>query len=101
MPAQIVWALSGLADLTGIVSTISADNPREAQRVAEQLKTGTRQLGQFPLSGKHYDWTPRGEVREWVVPPYRIFYRLTDDQQVVRILRVWHAARGLPEFTVD
>ena len=98
MPAHIVWALSSLADLTGIVSVISADNPPAAQRVAEQIKTRTRLLAQFPLSGKHYHWTPRGEVRELVVPPYRIFYRVAADSQVVRILRVWHAARGLPEF---
>ena len=36
MPAHIVWALSSLADLTGIVSVISADNPPAAQRVAAQ-----------------------------------------------------------------
>ena len=98
MSAHLVWALSGLADLGGIVSVIAADNPAAARRVADLIKTRTRQLEEFPLSGRHYDWTPRGEVRELIVPPYRIFYRLNSDQQQVRILRVWHGARGLPEI---
>lgn len=98
MPAQVIWALSGLVDLGEIIETIAADNHAAAQRLAEQIKARTRQLEQFPLSGRHYDWTPRGDVRELVLPPYRIFYRVTDDRQIVRVFRVWHSARGLPEF---
>lgn len=98
MPAHVVWALSGLADIAGVVSVIAADNPGAARRVGEQIKSRTRQLAEFPLSGRHYDWTPQGEVRELIVAPYRVFCRLSNDGQQVRILRVWHGARGLPEF---
>jgi addiction module RelE/StbE family toxin len=98
MPAQVIWALSSLADLTAIVSLIAADNPAAAQRVAAQIRERTRQLESFPLSGPHYDFTPAGEVRELIIPPYRIFYRVTDDGKTVRILRIWHSARGTPDI---
>jgi addiction module RelE/StbE family toxin len=99
MAAQVIWSLGSLADLTAIISLIAAENPPAAERVAASLRERVRQLDSFPLSGKHYDFTSRGEVRELVVPPYRVFYRLTDDQKILRILRVWHSARGLPELT--
>ena len=98
MPAQVVWSLGSLADLTAIVSLIASDNPRAAERVASELKNRTRQLESFPKSGRDFDVTPRGEIRELVVPPYRIFYRLTEDREEVRIPRIWHAARGTPHL---
>ncbi len=99
MPAQVVWSVRSLADLTAIIGWIAADNPAAARRVAEEIRARTRQLEGFPQSGHLYGRYAFGEVREVVVAPYRIFYRLTDDARTARILRIWHAARGLPEFT--
>jgi len=99
MPAQVVWSIRSLADLTAIIGWIAAENPSAAKRVGDELRLQTRQLENFPLSGRLYDRYAFGEVREIVVAPYRIFYRLTDDARTVRILRVWHAARGMPEST--
>lgn len=98
MPAQVIWGLGSLADLTAVVSLIAADNPAAAQRVSAAIRAATRQLEIFPLSGRHYDFTPAGEVRELIIRPYRIFYRVTADQKTVRILRIWHSARGLPDL---
>ncbi len=98
MPAQVIWSLESLEDLTGIFDFIAADNPAAGENVAKELKARTRQLAVFPLSGRHYDFAPMGEIRELIVPPHRIFYRVTADAASVRILRVWHSARGLPEL---
>jgi toxin ParE1/3/4 len=98
MPAEIVWSPDSLDDVVQIVRHIGEQNPSAAEQVASHIRTRTRQLEQFPLSGRHYDMSPRGEIRELVVPPYRIFYRPTEDLRFVRILRVWHSARGMPEL---
>jgi len=98
MPAQVVWSVRSLADLTAIVAWIAADNPTAARRVADELRTRTRPLAHFPESDRFYDRHAIGDIREIVVAPYRIFYRLTDDAKTVRILRIWHAARGRPEL---
>ena len=98
MPAEVVWSFGSLAGLTAITSLIAADNPRAAQEVAAQIKARTRQLEQFPLSGRHFDRTPHGEIRELVVLPDRIFYLVREDRQRVSILRTWYTARGVPDL---
>ena len=36
--------------------------------------------------------------REIIHRPYRIIYRVREEQKVIEILRVWHAARGIPRI---
>ena len=37
-------------------------------------------------------------IREIVLRPYRIIYQVDDGRCAVHILRVWHAARGMPDL---
>ena len=69
-----------------------------AIKFGESCVEHARQLTVFPLLGRLYLATPRGEVRELVIAPYRLFYRVAADGSNVRILRVWHAARGDPRL---
>lgn len=36
-------------------------------------------------------------LREIIVRPYRVVYRLSHPRQLAEFVRVWHAARGEPE----
>jgi hypothetical protein len=36
------------------------------------------------------------DCREIVLKPYRIVYRVKNEQKLVEILRYWHGARGTP-----
>jgi len=40
---------------------------------------------------------PKHAVRRTPVSSYLVYYRIDDDQQVVRILSVWHGARRQPK----
>jgi len=40
---------------------------------------------------------PKRAVRRMPVSSYLVYYRIDDDQQVVRILSVWHGARRQPK----
>ncbi len=37
-------------------------------------------------------------IREVILPPYRIVYRVLAEKHVVAITRIWHGARGEPEI---
>jgi len=37
-------------------------------------------------------------IREIIVRAYRVVYRLDHSQQLVEVIRFWHAARDMPEI---
>lgn len=99
MPAKVIWAPSSLADLESAVSYIATANPQAAIRFGEACVEHSRQLIAFPRLGRPFLTSPQGEVRELIVAPYRLLYRVASDGSVVTILRVWHAARGEPSIS--
>ena len=36
-------------------------------------------------------------IREVICSPYRIVYRMDEQNQTIYIVRVWHSARGHPQ----
>ena len=99
MPAKVIWAPSSLADLEAAVSYIATANPRAAIQFGEACVEHSRQLIAFPRLGRPFLSSPHGEVRELIVAPYRLLYRVASDDSCVTILRVWHAARGKPPIS--
>jgi plasmid stabilization system protein ParE len=55
--------------------------------------------GDFPRIGRVVPELEDENVREIILPPYRIIYEIFPDQQRPVILRIWHGARGSPEIT--
>ena len=55
-------------------------------------------LEQFPEIGRVVPEEQDENIREIILPPYRIIYRVLAEAQVVAIARVWHGARGEPEI---
>ena len=78
---------------------IATDNPRAATKFGDACVEHSRQLIVFPRLGRPFLTTPHGEVRELIVAPYRLLYRVASDDSSVTILRVWHAARGEPPIS--
>lgn len=40
-------------------------------------------------------------IREVIVRPCRIIYRVSEERQALEIIRVWHGARGEADLTAD
>jgi plasmid stabilization system protein ParE len=55
-------------------------------------------LAKFPEIGRIVPERNQPHLREIVVRPYRIVYRLRKFEKLIEILRVWHGARGKPEL---
>ena len=77
---------------------IAQDNPIVAQSFGYQLISKVDLLMQFPLAGRVVPEENDDAIREIIVRPYRIIYKVIAKEQVIGIARVWHGARGEPEL---
>ena len=68
--------------------------PKAARKVVVTLLSRTRQLEEVPLSGHKMPDYPNDEIRELFEEPYRIIYRVTEQQ--IEILTVMHYRQLLP-----
>lgn len=96
MAFQIIWSLQARDDLREIVTFIAADNPAVAETFGFRLMSKVDMLANFPLIGRVVPEEADENIREIILRPYRIVYRVISAQQVVAIARIWHGARGEP-----
>lgn len=95
---QVVIAPSARADLEGIVRYIARHNSDAAARFGYNLITCAENISGFPHMGRVVPEWNQPNLRELVHRPYRIIYRLRHDEQIVEVVRFWHAARGFPQI---
>jgi plasmid stabilization system protein ParE len=98
MDYQVVLSPSARADLRDVVRYIYIDNPDEAVRFGRLLISRTRLLAQSPELGRVVPEFEDALIREIIVRAYRIVYRVDHSQQLVEVIRFWHAARDVPEI---
>ncbi|HRE84483.1 MAG TPA: type II toxin-antitoxin system RelE/ParE family toxin [Opitutaceae bacterium] len=94
MDYKVVLAPRAIADLRDIVLYIAPDRPEAAQRLGLALIEKTRVLGRFPMSGRTVPEFGDPLVRELVLKPYRIVYRIDERSHLVGVARFWHGARS-------
>ena len=88
----IVWTGPALDDLGRIKQHVERDDPRAAELLAARIRESVLRLQHHPLSGRVVPEFASRELREVIVPPYRIVYQV--GRQVV-VLRVWHGRQDL------
>ena len=97
---RLVWSDQAEADLAAIHAYIARDSERYAQVTVERLIAAVDRLLLWPRSGRVVAEIGDEDLREIVVAPYRIVYRLHED--TVGIATVVHSSREfrLPEGAV-
>ena len=99
MDYQVRLSRSARLDIEDIVRYISLDDADQALRFGRLLIQSTKTLRQFPQRGRIVPEFGDTYLREIVVRAYRIVYRVNHDQSLIEVIRVWHAARGVPNIT--
>jgi addiction module RelE/StbE family toxin len=90
---QVRWTERAARDLQSIYSRVATDSEAAAARLFLGLLPATGRLRQFPHSGRVIPRFEGSGVREIIVRPYRIAYRVGGDE--IRVLKVIHGARFL------
>jgi dihydrofolate reductase len=98
MDYQIIWDERAIAELARAVRFIAKHDPVAAKKTGDAILRKAGLLGLFPRIGKVFADLGQEDVREFPVPPYRIFYHIKDAARCVRILKLWHGARAEPKF---
>lgn len=101
MDSKVIWTPRSLETLRSALEYVAERNPDAAARLGAAILKAVGRLEQFPQLGHIFNKLGRDDVREIAVRPYRIFYRVVEQQRVVYVLTVWHGARQEPEFHGD
>jgi len=88
------YARQALRCLAAIRRFISIESPRNAEAVVRALVDAADSLAAFPLRGRVVPEHGQEDVRELLLRPYRIIYRVSVDEVVV--LSVMHGHQLLP-----
>ena len=99
MAYRVVWSPLSRDDLREIVRFIAADDQDRALSFGYRLISRTDQLQDHPESGRKVPELNNPLIRELILRPYRIVYRVDHERRSVEIVRVWHGARGTPELS--
>jgi toxin ParE1/3/4 len=90
----LVWSPRASADLESIRAYIAQDSPFYADLVVRRLITAPERLTNFPEIGRIVPEVGSPQLRELIVRPFRIVYRIRPD--VIEIATVFRSARQLP-----
>ena len=85
-----------IADLKEIVSYIALHNAPAAATLGNNLLDAALALASAPYKGSSY--RRLSGVRKLSVRPFKVFYRIDDENGVIQVLRFWHGARREPKL---
>jgi toxin ParE1/3/4 len=92
---QIYWTSRADADLMALHDFAARNSGAYASLLVQRMLQSVKRLEDFPLSGRSVPEFPRADIRELIVAPYRIVYRVLETE--VHVLIVQHGARQLPD----
>lgn len=98
MAFKIIWSQTAVEDLKGIVQYIALDDPDAAANLAERIIQRIESASELPFSNRAVPEKAEESIREAILKPYRLIYQVDSDRSVIHILRIWHAARGIPDI---
>ena len=92
----VTWSPQSIRDVESIRAFIAQDSATYAELVARRIVAAVERLHAFPESGRIVPERQDPQIREIVLTPYRIVYRLRTG--TVEIATVFRGSRGFPEF---
>lgn len=93
MEFKVVWSGRAIADLEELCNYIATENPEAAYNTGQGILNHVGILSSFPYIGPSFPRGEKGNIREIVFRPYRIFYEVNETARKVEILHVRHGAR--------
>ena len=93
---RLIWSPRSIRDLESIRDHISRDSPLYAELVLQRLVRAPERLQDFPESGRVVPERGDQDIREIIVRPYRVVYRVSEG--AVEIATVFRASMMFPDL---
>ena len=90
---KVRWTRTAEGHLDSLYGHISKDSPEYAKRMVDRLTDRSRQIAEFPMSGRRVPEFDADQIREILEGPYRVIYRIKPGQ--IDVLAVIHGAMDL------
>ena len=94
---RVYWTDRAKARLKELESYIAQDSESAAKKVVKRLLIKSNQISLLPYSGRKVPEYGQDDIREMLVKPYRIIYRIRTDR--IDVLTVMHYRQLLPSDT--
>lgn len=98
MACRIIWSQTAVDDLRQIVEFIAIDDAAAAASLADRILNRIERAAELPFSNRAVPEKADESVREIILRPYRVVYLVDSQRDTIHILRIWHAARGVPDL---
>src|SRR5258706_13135928 len=92
---MVRWTLPAKNDLKAIFDFIEKDSRYYAEKVIENIVEKSKQIEQFPASGRVVPEIENENTRELFIYSYRLIYEIEDG--IINMLAVIHGARDISE----
>ena len=93
MGYKIILSRRAIKDIESVVRYISLDDTEIARKFAHRLIEKTKELKVFPEKGRIVPEFNDPNIRQLVLKPYRIVYRIEKAEKRISISRFWHSAK--------
>jgi toxin ParE1/3/4 len=81
--AQIIWTEPARMALDSIADYIALENQDAARFFVQRVSSSVKQLVHFPRSGSRIPEAPRKGLRQLVIKPCRVFYRIKGNDIII------------------
>jgi len=92
---RVRWTHNAIEHLANIYEYIALNSPTYAKQMVDRITRRSVQIGDQPFSGRKVPEYQADDIRELIENPYRIIYRVKQDQ--IDVVAVIHGARLLPD----
>lgn len=96
---KLQWTPEALRDLERIHDVIADHDRTNARRWIARFRRRAREGAAMPQSGRRVPEWDRDEIREWIVAPWRLIYRIHIDR--IDVVTVIDGRRQLPASPPD
>lgn len=96
MPFEIIWSDGATSSLVESLEYVKNESTVAAERLKCEIEETVLSLKRFPFIGPVYERDEFRRIRELICEPFRIFYRVYQEQSRIVVLKVWHASRDEP-----
>lgn len=89
----VILSPKAVEDLERIIRYIALSSPEAARKVGQNLLNKTKQLSQFPFKGQKVPEFNSPDIRQIILKPYRVVYRVEEDKKRISVARFWHSSQ--------
>ena len=94
MGYSVILSPKAVRDLEAIVRYVSLTNLSAGRRVGESLIEKIKEISQLPSKGQKVPEFDLPNIRQLILKPYPIVYRVEEDKKRISIARFWHSSQN-------